>query len=69
MSSTDPRPSPRPLQPAGQRWGRGAASVCPYLREAWAARPRNPVFTPEQVAAVVWPEASNDPSRKDPFHA
>lgn len=59
----------RPLLPAGQRWGRGAESVCPYLREAWTRRPRNPVFTPEEVAAIVWPEASQPPAREDPSHA
>lgn len=61
-------PAARPLLPAGQRWGKGAESVCPYLREAWTQRPRNPVFTPEHVAAIVWPEAT-PPARKDLFHA
>lgn len=58
----------RPLMPAGQRWGRGAESVCPYLREAWTQRPRNPVFTPEHVAAIVWPGAPQ-PAREDLLHA
>jgi len=56
-----------PLMPAGRRWGRGAQSVCPYLREALAQRPRNPVFTPEHVAALVWPQAPRRP-REDPTH-
>jgi hypothetical protein len=61
-------PTNRPLLPAGKRWGNGAGSVCPYLREAWTQRPRNPVFTPEHVAAIVWPDAHQS-ARKDPFHA
>lgn len=60
--------APRPLMPAGTRWGVGAGSVYPYLTEAWSARPNNPVFTPEHVAAIVWP-AAPAPARQDPLHA
>jgi len=58
----------RQLLPAGKRWGSGAESVCPYLREAWTQRPRNPVFTPEHVAAIVWPDAAGG-ARKESLHA
>ena len=61
-------PPSRPLLPAGQRWGSGAGSVAPYLREAWASRPSNPVFTPEHVASIVWP-AVPPPDSQDAFHA
>jgi hypothetical protein len=43
------------LLPAGQHWGRGTSSIAPYLREALATRPLNPVFTPVDFASVVWP--------------
>lgn len=66
-ADTPATPPPRPLLPAGRRWGRGAGSVGPYLREAWSQRPRNPVFTPEEVAALVWPDAPQ-PTRKDKPH-
>jgi hypothetical protein len=50
------RPNPPPaLLPAGQRWGSGSGSLAPYLREAWSMRPRNPVFTPDHIASLVWP--------------
>lgn len=54
------------LLPEGRRWGRGARSVAPYLREALAMRPRNPVFTPGQFAAVVWPRRPHPPSQQEP---
>ncbi|HZY16878.1 MAG TPA: hypothetical protein VFE82_00270 [Ramlibacter sp.] len=61
MTALDrPLPTPvGPLLPAGQRWGRGAASVTPYLRDALAMRPSNPVFTPRQFAELVWPKPRN----------
>ena len=60
--------APHAMLPAGQRWGVGAGSVQPYLREAWSQRPRNPVFTPEHVAALVWPDAP-PPTRPETLHA
>lgn len=55
-----PDPTP-PLLPAGHRWGSGSQSVAPYLRDVWAVRTSNPVFTPRQLAAVVWPAAKANP--------
>lgn len=46
---------PGQLLPAGHRWGTGVDSITPYLRDAWAMQPRNPVFTPRQLAALAWP--------------
>jgi hypothetical protein len=54
MATADVHHRPAPLLPAGHRWGQGAGSVSPYLREVWSARPNNPVFTPEHFATVVW---------------
>lgn len=55
------------LQPPGRRWGRGACSIAPYLREALAMRPRNPVFTPGHFASVVWPPRPPHPtSQQEP---
>ncbi|MES2936353.1 MAG: hypothetical protein V4864_01645 [Pseudomonadota bacterium] len=50
-----PQRSQQPLLPAGRRWGTGVESLTPYLRQAWSARTRNPVFTPNHFAALVWP--------------
>ncbi|MBA2675843.1 hypothetical protein [Ramlibacter sp.] len=48
-------PQQQALLPAGSRWGTGVESLTPYLRHAWSARTRNPVFTPTHFAALVWP--------------
>ena len=53
-------PRPPAQAPAGQRWGLGAASVAPYLRNAWASPVSNAVFTPGDFASFVWPAAGGD---------
>jgi hypothetical protein len=56
MTASAPPDSARPaLMPAGRRWGCGADSVAPYLRDVWSGRTQNPVFTPGDFASVVWP--------------
>ena len=50
------------LLPAGRRWGCGAESVAPYLRDVWAARTQNPVFTPGHFASMVWPVPRRRPA-------
>lgn len=59
-------PAADTLLPPGRRWGQGAGSVRPYLREALAARPRNPVFTPGHFASVVWPRHPHPPAQHRP---
>lgn len=48
--------------PAGHRYGQGAHSVTPYLRDAWRSHPNNPVFTAQDIADLVWPPAGNEAS-------
>lgn len=56
MTASDPTRTPPPaLLPPGRRWGCGADSVAPYLRDVWSARTQNPVFTPGDFASLVWP--------------
>jgi hypothetical protein len=43
------------LMPAGHRYGQGAESVRPYLRDAWRSQPNNPVFTAQDIVSLVWP--------------
>lgn len=64
-----PRPdalhcSAQPLLPAGHRWGTGVESLVPYLRDAWALRTRNPVFTPAQAASIAWPAKAARPGSR-----
>ncbi len=63
MTASDSTDSQKPaLMPAGRRWGRGADSVAPYLRDVWSARTQNPVFTPGHFASLVWPASRHRPS-------
>jgi hypothetical protein len=54
----------QPLLPAGQRWGTGVDSLTPYLRDAFAQRPRNPVFTPNAIVSLAWPAGARARNRK-----
>ena len=55
--------------PAGQRYGQGAHSVTPYLRDAWRSHPNNPVFTAQDIADLVWPAGRSPATPASDSHA
>ncbi len=61
MPGLEPAHPLPPLLPAGRRWGLGCSSIRPYLRDVWATRTSNPVFTANQLVSLVWPAATGTP--------